>query len=329
MSGCSLESTKAIQEENLMKENPIKEKIEEEKKNNQEQIKVTQEEMLTLRMNDGGNWIEIKFGYGGINQLYGLKSIAYDLGEIENVQEEEFSLDISTDWIGPYMIRSMGEEAKKPRFTGGWHGSNGDGTGEKTAYTQSVTLYIEGMERILEEEILCTQLTLKVENYIYGFNVDQPILKEEVTYEVTNGNIQVKVLGTALEKLEIWRYYGLQTQNTLWSEKILYTYKTGEQEVYSGKTNSQAQPKRKNLVKEYKLESENGLFFLKVGMWEEGLGNFEFLQEDLPSCFTSDYGKSYFNLIHKKALPMEEQETFFWQGYYDFRKQGDGSIVPF
>ncbi|MCA0386004.1 MAG: hypothetical protein LCH34_10440 [Firmicutes bacterium] len=55
---------------------------------------------------------------------------------------------ISTDWIGPLMVRATGEEVTRddeaPRFTGGFHGSDGDEGGEATSKTVGMSITVDG-----------------------------------------------------------------------------------------------------------------------------------------------------------------------------------------
>ena len=52
-----------------------------------------------------------------------------------------------TDWVGPWNMRTVASTSQTEKawgFTGGWHGSNGDGTGDPTARTQRIAVVADG-----------------------------------------------------------------------------------------------------------------------------------------------------------------------------------------
>jgi hypothetical protein len=49
-----------------------------------------------------------------------------------------------------------------------------------------------------------------------------------------------------------------------------------------------------------------------------GLGNFENLSDDLPTIFTQNYGKTYFNLVNGIDKIIEKGDSIKWRGSYEF-----------
>ena len=59
-----------------------------------------------------------------------------------NVNGEVYETQSCTDYVGPYIVKDLlGQEDQQIRFTGGWHGKNGDSTGDRTGKTRSYKIY--------------------------------------------------------------------------------------------------------------------------------------------------------------------------------------------
>jgi hypothetical protein len=278
---------------------------------------------LVINMSNSPLKVQISFAKTGINSIFGLSKITYDriTENTTDFAEEEmhWELEAKTDWIGPYIMRSLeNEDSQEPVFTGGWHGRKVEETEVNTAYTKEVSLSCDG-NKITENELVdCQEIQISVVNYIEGYNTDYPILKEIVTYKICNGVISVYLTGIALEQLEIIKYYGLESHNCLWDGEITYYYQDDEVESYETLVASQAHNKAVNVVREYQLTSKDQRISLEVGILDKGLGTFSYLGEAEPTCFTADYGKSYYNLINGKTMVLDANDDFYWEGYYKF-----------
>ena len=277
---------------------------------------------LSILFLEGKNKLEINFGYGGINSLYGIQGISYLDEEITQPNDNNLNtFKSSTDWIGPYIMKDLSKANNNisEKFTGGWHGSNGDGTGKATATTKSVKIYTD-------DKLICTKdkkwskaIKIIVTNLINAYNSTDPVLEEKVTYIIKDKIIYVNVKGTALKNISINRYYGLQSQNKLWNGYIQYQYIDNTVQKFNIYQTSNSMHKKDNTVYEYELSSKNNKYKLFVGLDTNfGLGNFQYLDDSLPTCFTANYGKSYFNLINGNTLNMNKSDIFSWQGYYKF-----------
>ncbi len=243
--------------------------------------------------------IEVSFDYCGLNHIYGISGIKYITEKAEKRS--------TTDWIGPYVVRSLqSNNGAYPRFTGGWHGSNGDGTGNATGKTESVDIISEDNRKVL----------IVVTNLIDGYNTNHPIIREKVIYSIENAGIGVYLKGEALEDIEISKYYGLQTQNTLWYGTV--SYGGGSGLSYPASIMSASRTKEEGISRKIELVSENGNRHLSAWMMPIGLGDFDHLNDGLPCALTRDYGKSYFNLVNEKPLILNKKDSFEWMGYYMF-----------
>lgn len=270
---------------------------------------------------ENNNKLEITFGYGGVNSLYGIQEISYsNLQNNElNKKDNSNTLKSCTDWIGPYMMKDLSKESKdiSKKFTGGWHGSNGDGTGEVTAITNDVKIYCDGNLVTLADEERCKEIKIVVSNLVKAYNSTEPVLKEIITYVIKNEKVYVNVKGNALANIEIERYYGLQSQNSLWDGYVTYHYTDNSFEKFLINESSKSMKKQDKIVKEFELSSMDNKYKLVVGLDNNlGLGNFQSLSESLSTSFTTDYGKSYFNLINGKTMKMVTGDSFIWGGCY-------------
>ncbi len=267
---------------------------------------------VTIPRNDHS--IEIEMKSGGINELFGFSKI-----EFYKQNELLKELEVCTDWIGPYIVSSMSYlDDKTAQFTGGWHGTNGDGTGEPTAETVSVVMSQEGVS-IKENKLYRIEtFDIEVTNIVNAYNDYEPAIMEVVTYSFEKEAIHISVEIEALKEIEILKYYGLQTQNSIWDDAIEYRLRDGNASSSSLAESSQSVAKNVGIVQEYALSSKDDEFSLIAGIMNVGLGRFEYLSNDNPSSFTLDYGKSYFNLINGDSLQMCEGEKVYWEGYYIF-----------
>ncbi len=267
--------------------------------------------------------ISIHFFHCGVNQIYAIGQVDYfDSLSVRMTEEPSYSIQSGTDWIGPYFVcRSENADKKLPqRFTGGWHGSNGDGTGKPTAQPQSIKIIVDGKNVGNDFNILCDSLSLDVVNYIQGFDdstFNRPILKETVNYTLTvNGEVHVHVNISALVDITIQRYYGMQSVNFPVFDSV--SYATPQKEINTAFVKADSRCSSNANVNSIILKDTAGKHQLKLVMENKGLGTFKYLAEELPRAFSASYRKSYFNLIHGKYLPLKKGESVFWEGSYFF-----------
>ncbi len=281
-------------------------------------IKVKSSDEVSVLLKKSNTYILLNFDYGGANSIYGLSRVEYipkQVVESEDISKyDPYPLVVSSDWIGPYIVRATAEKDTEGAFTGGWHPQGG----EPTAKTLRVTFLADGVEVDRDETINCNNLLIRVQNEINAYNASRPVISEEVTYTISEDRVDVSVRGLAKEKIEIKKYYGLQSQNYLWNGTVTYKHSDGKNKSYTHSIWSKSAHKETSILDRYVLKSIDKSRGLVVGLLHLGIGNFEFLQDDMPCAFTDKVGKSYFNLINGKSLKLDKGEDFFWQGYYIF-----------
>lgn len=268
--------------------------------------------------------MHIVIGKCGINNMLNIKAIYLvknDSGEVSPWATKRSTLFMNscTDWIGPYMIKSLvHNDGGSCAFTGGWHGGNGDGTGTATGKTDNISVKVNGVE-IQKNKVYEGDVEITATNYIQAYNTKKLgiyVLKEVVNYKVTPFKISVGLESTALEDTLLQRYYGLQTQNYSWKGKIVYG--NGISSAY-GKY-SDGGPVKDKIVDTYTLFSPDG--YHKLIAWLDtsyGLGTFENLDRSLPTVFTETYKKTYFNLINGIYRKIEKGNSIGWKGSYRFK----------
>ncbi len=266
--------------------------------------------------------MQISFYPCGVNELFAIAKVSYFASRTDYNQgktSNEFSS--CTDWVGPYFVCSSSSvnTGIQQKFTGGWHGSNGDGTGTPTAGTSKTRFVIDGKETGGNFEQNCNQIDLYVTNLIHGYdysktNVD--LLKESVHYLITpNRKIEVEVKIEALDDAVIQRYYGLQSQNFSLFNQV--NYLASQQIVNTEAINTDSRCKTNEGVNTILLNSSKNQHQLRVVLnTSEGLGASNNIGNGIPKAFSSSYGKSYFNLINGIDLPIIKGEEVFWKGSY-------------
>ncbi|HBL73677.1 MAG: hypothetical protein A2W90_14325 [Bacteroidetes bacterium GWF2_42_66] len=266
--------------------------------------------------------MEISFYSCGVNQLFGIAKVRYFSNLTDHHQNRTSNeFNSATDWIGPYFV--CGEEniqsGLQKRFTGGWHGSNGDGTGTPTASTNDVTILVDGETINGNMEQNAQQVDLFVTNFIQGYDFpvsNKNLLKETIHYQVTdNRKIDVSVTIEALYDLRIQRYYGLQSQNFAIFDLVKYAANQQVINTEAIETNSRCLSNAE--INTIVLSDRENQYQLKLVLnTAEGLGTFTCLGDGLPKAFSASYRKSYFNLVNGKELVMKKGEQVFWKGSY-------------
>ncbi len=272
-------------------------------------------------------WIDFKSG--GVNSIFGISKISIKgtgrnskdkvlkNNEKELKNNEKVLMNSTTDWIGPYMVKSNSDgNSNKAAFTGGWHGFNGDGTGAPTAKTISVSVLADDKKVEKNKTILCDKVRITVVNLVQGYNTKssdgkgRPVLKETVYYNIEGNKIDVETGIEALESITIEKYYGLQTQNSSWRDTVTY----GDGKAINGYINSTGQK-----ISQYTLKGNGNVLTAWIDN-EYELGKGEYVKGQA-SAFTAAYGKSYFNLINGVNVHLEKGSVVNWKGGYIFAKE--------
>ncbi|WP_430973176.1 hypothetical protein [Sunxiuqinia rutila] len=269
--------------------------------------------------------LAVEFFPCGVNQIFALGKLAYDTSSVMS-EEKQSTLEFPsvTDWVGPYQV-SLLENASSDQpkqFTGGWHGSNGDGAGEPTATTKRVAVTVDGELKSSGFSGMSEQVSLNVVNLIQGYDYSETasyLLEESVNYQLLpNCSIEVRVTITALNDVVIHRYYGMQSQNFAVFDSVSYASPTEIMNTEPVRTNNSCL--KNDAVNRIILSGEQGEYELELILnTEKGLGTFDYLADGVPWAFSADYGKSYFNLVNGKKLILKKGESVFWEGTYVFK----------
>lgn len=250
----------------------------------------------------------------GVNQLYQLHSFGFIANTDKSVSNLNPStyINSNTDWIGPYIISSKdGATYGSGGFTGGWHGSNGDQTGQPTAKHISMSIYADNALLDGAFNGYVGEVRVVVTNQIMAGNtLDNPIsgasgyycIEEEVTYLFKNGRIYVAVKIKALHNFNVRTYYGMQAAG-FYKDAVFVGDIITNGTKSSNKTHGV-------FVRD---DKGNGLLMCLNPV---GLGCFEYA-DTAKFCFVSG-AKSYFSLIGGKLLQMQTGDMVYWSGWYKF-----------
>jgi hypothetical protein len=278
----------------------------------------------------------IVFDHHGANRLYGFSQWRLAANTAEQVDPDlnrasEVLQNAVTDWIGPYIVEANenGTGSGTLHFTGGAHAYNGDDKGSATARTVSCGIWSDGIELEDGQLVRSDKITIRVVNHIQGYNTKleegsgREILKETITYEIVGGRVQVHAEIEALEDVTFYRYYGLQTVNTAWSDQVLYAVGNRIAAVSPGKSYSDSGKLSANPdVDRYVLISDGSKRIRHhLLVWLDrkyGIGTMEHVAAQRPAAFTYEYGKTYFLQIADTSPVLSKGETYFWRGGYHF-----------
>lgn len=259
-----------------------------------------------------------------INNIYKLSnSNKYPSSDFSNLGT--IFQNATSDWIGPYTVRSSNDDGDKPdswEFTGGWHGYNGDQTGEKTASNKSFKYYIDNKE-ILDGEVKAgNKLKIVVINNIQSSGTKKvdgtgrEVLEETVVYNITQNNINVEVQIKALEQIKITKYYGLQTVNNSYNGQLLYNDDSMKKWTDCNNVKIDGGVKAESDCGEFKLKNNNDLLIAWVDK-NYGLGKRKYVNDDKPVVWSADYNKTYMVLIDGNC-DLQIDEVLYWRGGYKF-----------
>ncbi len=271
-----------------------------------------------------GMEMHLEIGRCGINRLVNIKALYVQSSPSGKVSpwlshKSKLLLESSTDWIGPYTVKSD-EDSDNVReaFTGGWHGSNGDATGSPTARLDSLSVSVRG-KPLMNDYVYKGAVRIHAVDYVMAFNTikdREPVIKEVETLDINGGVVNVQVDVIALKKITILKYYGLQAQD--FSNKGAVRYGDGPALKLGPYSDSGAKGKS-NIVNKFSITPESGECTVVATMDTTfGLGRFRSIGSDMPTIFTEPYGKTYFNLIRGKGLTLRKGEEVRWKGSYAF-----------
>lgn len=293
---------------------------------------------------EGANSITVHIGKVGVNTLAQIAAVDYLYESGRTNRQKSHS-----DWVGPYIISQKTGGNGKRQFTGGWHGSNGDGTGFPTARTVSFSAqgYVLDKGRYIAASpgkgscVDAAEVT--VVNLIQAGDsgneagTGKDALRETVIYTFIGDRIYVNVCFEALENIVIQRYYGLQICG--YESEYRFRHSGGIVEAGRGEvrsvdcpvhsiegTSSDGQRVTAALSENPRIEYKGSrrVPFSKEyhALTRKGkpvpLNSLEYVGGE-NYAFCADYGKAYYSLVWNKALEMSPGDKAFWSGYYVFQ----------
>ena len=244
--------------------------------------------------------------------------------QIDKYRIGDESWNSYTDWIGPYNMRTVAPTSQTEKawgFTGGFHGSNGDGTGDPTAQTQRIETFLDGetsTQGTGKEATVIVYNKVEAANTKFGES-KRFVIDETVTYTFKGSRLYVKVESTALEDVKISIYYGMQIAGGF-STKFDFVTEDGNTHTATQDYNS---PGKTREIIGY----SQGGHTVTAHLFDEGLGRFDKATpaySALVQYYGVGNGKGYYMLIgdkdaSTKSYTLKKDETVYWSGYYEFR----------
>lgn len=272
---------------------------------------------LIVNNTNGPFNMSLKMGISSINTFFGIKNV--DL----TTTSDSLSIASNSDWLSPYMVKSMTKEEIKnpvPAFTGGWHAMDSISPSEPSAFMKSYEIYADGKKIIGNTTGKAKTIHIIVNQLIKGYNTDDYVLEEYILYTLINNEIRVRVKTFALQDVAIEKFYGIETQNKLFKKHITYHFDDQQSKTLDVGIISDSGPMDlKNKLNYFSLNSNDHPFILSAYMTHVGASKtMPLLPKGTPEAFTEAYGKSYFSVINGNPLILSPKEVFEWSGILKF-----------
>lgn len=278
---------------------------------------------LLISSRYGNQYLWMKFAPCGPNYIFSLAGLYISKYQVPDLSKSYITMvDSCSDWIGPYSFVDRDyEPSGDQNFTGGWHIGIFNGKKVRTGYSKYVNLYINSKIVKYGFRGYCESAVVKVANYLKAhntININKDALYEHIEYTITPRRIGVNVEFTALDNINILRYYGLQSLNYYWKGKVVYgnsPYEATSSSVSSDSGKKSLYPDVSTITVFTKDQNE----FLEMGLDRSvGIGDMRYVGDEQPCAFTESYQKSYFSLAYGKEFLMSKNDKACWSGYYRF-----------
>lgn len=233
---------------------------------------------------------------------------------------------IETDLIGPIISKAVKNGSNHDRvFCGGQHGADNSTTGDPTAETRLIEIWIDGTNIISSGTYACKEIDIYVSNYIMSYNtipLKRYTINEYVHYKIRDGKIDVEVTLRPMERIKVETYYGLQFPITDYSH-IQFVGGWGA-DRRQPVVNVEGSKKKDYFYNTAVLNNNNHNDVLEIKIENEGLGNREFVDNEQSLIFTTN-GKVYNRLCgfygNTKSFDMYPNKLYYWKGYYHFKSR--------
>jgi len=289
-----------------------------------------------------GNQIRIKKKYNaekdmiltmgnvGNNSLWSFKSLGY----VANTDDEpnDFFVNFTgittwnmsgSDWLGPFIVGAVnngdGDTPTVQEPTGGNHGASGSGA--ITARQTSLSVLLNGLTEPMEGVIYsCENVVMKWTNLIQGYNTTKAdgsgrgVMTETWTAVVDSEKVSLRNKVTALEAVEISRYYGFQMtvpSNPHYS--FIGGKYRGDYTRLTTAGSGELAASGNNTCRTLVFHNDNYNAEIYVAPVDLGL----FTLNDGNSFIPSN-GKLYAVLIFNHTLALAEGDSCYLEGHYKF-----------
>jgi hypothetical protein len=263
---------------------------------------------------------------GSKNAFFDFKSIT-ETEDFAALPSQEKSLFINgSDFFSPYIVQAVnnadGDQPDSLNFTGASHAYSGntDGTTSATGRSEVTAILVNGVKQD-EYSGYCNTLDIYWTNHIQATNTKKEdgsgreVLKEEYHLHFDGEDFTIENDITALEELEIVRYYGLQIGHGVSGYDYSISYIGSHDNVVSAKGNSKSTD---TYCQEIYIKRKDVPVECRFGLYPVGLGTF--YRNHWYSAFDTDYGKSYFFMINSdEKCPMVQNQQVNFKGYYKFK----------
>lgn len=264
------------------------------------------------------------------NQIFGWwktykKNTSFNTPSI-NLGDDVTDFGIETDLIGPIISKAVNNGSQHDRvFCGGQHGADNSTSGEPTAETRIIEIWIDGTNLISSGTYACKEIDVYVSNYIMSYNTiptKRYTINEMVHYKIRNGKIEVEVTLRPLEHVKVETYYGMQMPFTDYSHiQFNCGWKTDRRQPIA---NTEGALKKNYFYNSAILNNNNHNDILEMKIFNEGLGSREFVDDEQSLIFTTN-GKVYHRLCgfygNTKSFDMYPNKLYYWKGYYHFKSR--------
>ncbi len=270
--------------------------------------------------------IIIRFAKVMKNNLYSIQKVhlAANSGEhlSTHISGNEYLLCQQTknDMIGPINV-------KRPGCGDSWVGGNhlylNQQSGIKSAVTNRYSIYADGCP--IEQGVAYADVvTINVENTIFDPDVapadgertlSSPLITENVSYNISGGEIHVSVEHKYLKDVYVNVYYGMQS---MFKSNKFITAQGGYSDWKKNPTEGNVLYIKKSDAPNFNRFSQkanNNVYCQNTILLPHGLGNHKYVKDD-GNVFVWSGNKAYHVLIQNKKIA--KNEILSWMGIYNW-----------
>lgn len=262
---------------------------------------------------------------GSKNSFFDFSSIGFTTERSAIPTDETLVFSNGSDYFGPYIVKAVndidGDMPDSLNFTGASHAYSGNTEGNTSATG------ISYLDRVLVDGKAYSEysgygdaLDIYWVNYVQATNTKKSdgsgrvVLKENYHIHFDGDKFEVENDITAMEEIDIVRYYGLQIAQGVSGYAYKISYVGSHNNIVSDNGNSNSAD---NNCSEIYIRRTDLPVECRFGLYPIGLG--KFYCNNAHSAFDTDYGKSYFYLINPDTgCHMVTGQQVNFKGYYKF-----------